>query len=635
MQSTRAKAFSGAAKKKQLQEKRARKKAQADGDGEHEAQHGGVTHGHAQSQPPSRQEHERRGGGGRNQPQASSARAGEEPPGASASAAPERDKLRTVFAPEPKEEIERRIRDSRRPLTPERPRGAVEAAHFHAETITIPRRPPWSREMTHEELDASERASFQRWLDGVYSAYEPERLNFFEHNLEVWRQLWRVVEKSDVLLLVADARFPRIHFAPGLHDFVCRVLRKPAVLVLNKSDLVPGPALDAWRDFFARRYALPVARFSSRPAEEGEDRAAAAGQRVRSRRRRAGQGAGRPALGVREVLEACARVLPRAAEVLLQAAEAREEELARGTGARPAGGEGGAEEAGGGEDSGDESSSCDSAAGRDVRRDLSDLEIGEEEEEEEEEGAARPPPPLLSAAAAPFSASPSPSLSSSAGRRAAPSPIAYPQDASGVVTVGFIGPPNAGKSSLINALLGRKVVSTSRSPGHTKHFQTIHVSPLLRLCDCPGLVFPALDQPRALQVLCGVYPIAQTREPYSAVRLLAHRVPLPALYRLPEPEPAEPGLDSEPEPWSPWAICEALAVRRGFLTRGGHPDVYRAANAILRDCLDGVVPYFHDPPRDRERERARPRRAGAAEAADGAASAAPGAAPSLVIEKPA
>ena len=56
-----------------------------------------------------------------------------------------------------------------------------------------------------------------------------------------------------------------------------------------------------------------------------------------------------------------------------------------------------------------------------------------------------------------------------------------------MVTIGTIGHPNVGKSSLINGILGRKAVSVSKTPGHTKHFQTIHISENIRLCDCPGL----------------------------------------------------------------------------------------------------------------------------------------------------
>ena len=61
----------------------------------------------------------------------------------------------------------------------------------------------------------------------------------------------------------------------------------------------------------------------------------------------------------------------------------------------------------------------------------------------------------------------------------------------GVLTIGCLGQPNVGKSSLINAIMGRKVVSVSRTPGHTKHFQTIFLTPNVRLCDCPYSHKPA------------------------------------------------------------------------------------------------------------------------------------------------
>ncbi|XP_015472301.1 guanine nucleotide-binding protein-like 1, partial [Parus major] len=74
----------------------------------------------------------------------------------------------------------------------------------------------------------------------------------------------------------------------------------------------------------------------------------------------------------------------------------------------------------------------------------------------------------------------------------------------GVLTLGCVGLPNAGKSSVLNALLGRSAVGVSRAPGRTRYFQTHFLTASVRLCDCPGLVFPSRAPPE-LQVLAGLY----------------------------------------------------------------------------------------------------------------------------------
>ena len=76
------------------------------------------------------------------------------------------------------------------------------------------------------------------------------------------------------------------------------------------------------------------------------------------------------------------------------------------------------------------------------------------------------------------------------------------QDWSSLVTIGLLGHPHVGKSSIINAIVARHVVSIGRVPGHTKHYQHIFLSPSVRLMDCPGVVFPNVDVSKQLQVCC-------------------------------------------------------------------------------------------------------------------------------------
>ena len=99
----------------------------------------------------------------------------------------------------------------------------------------------------------------------------------------------------------------------------------------------------------------------------------------------------------------------------------------------------------------------------------------------------------------------------------------------------MVGYPNVGKSSTINALIGSKKVSVSATPGKTKHFQTIQLSPTLVLCDCPGLVFPQFATTRADLVCDGVLPIDQLREHTGPTALVVKRIPqevLEAIYGL-------------------------------------------------------------------------------------------------------
>ena len=110
------------------------------------------------------------------------------------------------------------------------------------------------------------------------------------------------------------------------------------------------------------------------------------------------------------------------------------------------------------------------------------------------------------------------------------------------------GLPNAGKSSVLNAVLGRSAVSVSRTPGRTRYFQTHFLTPTVRLCDCPGLVFPS-TAPRELQV--GPQP---PNSPLVSTNtaFIASFCPHPPLPRSWQGCTPFPSCRSRTQPWASW-----------------------------------------------------------------------------------
>lgn len=127
---------------------------------------------------------------------------------------------------------------------------------------------------------------FQFLQEYLKNMEEIRDISYFELNLETWRQLWRVLEMSDVLLVIVDIRFPALMFPPYLYNYVTRELRKEMILILNKIDLAPAPLVLAWREYFKSRYPeLKILYFTSFPAYNLR-RNTACGENLKTRRRK-------------------------------------------------------------------------------------------------------------------------------------------------------------------------------------------------------------------------------------------------------------------------------------------------------------------------------------------------------------
>ncbi|KAI8323680.1 P-loop containing nucleoside triphosphate hydrolase protein [Martensiomyces pterosporus] len=408
--------------------------------------------------------------------------------------------------------------------------------------VDIPVRPLWSYRQSREQLEKREEEYFAQWLKEIKELQDMDSVSLYEKNLEVWRQLWRVVEISDILLLVVDIRHPVLHFPPSLYRYISETTGKPIVVVFNKTDLVAANTVRAWKHYFKQQFpALVLTSFCCYRDKvlANDTNLCDLKMRKKKPRKRVYDSS-----LVGDLFEACQSVCDKQKRSLVDwdalVARYRSSESDN--------------EDGEGEEEVDEDDSDGS----------SDEDGGNKEAERGDAEAAR--------------------------KETADGHVETVS--SKYVTLGLVGHPNVGKSTVINSIMGRTVVSTSRTPGHTKHFQTIHVTPTLRLCDCPGLVFPCVVE-RPLQILAGLYNIAQVQEPFTCVKYLAERVPVEKVLNLQNPE----SVSTANGEWSAWAICEAFAIDRGFYTsKAARPDVYRAALHILRWELDGRVLLSFKPP---------------------------------------
>lgn len=92
-----------------------------------------------------------------------------------------------------------------------------------------------------------------------------------------------------------------------------------------------------------------------------------------------------------------------------------------------------------------------------------------------------------------------------------------------LITVGVVGFPNVGKSSLINSLKRSKAAATGNTPGVTKQMQEIQLDKNIVLLDSPGVVLMTNEQSDSL-ILRSAVRVEDLDDPIRPVEALLNRI---------------------------------------------------------------------------------------------------------------
>ncbi|XP_067851368.1 large subunit GTPase 1 homolog [Heptranchias perlo] len=473
-------------------------------------------------------------------------------------------------------------------LTPEESKKIKKLQEENKQFLCIPRRPYWDGNTAAEELQQAERESFLEWRRQLAQLEEEQKLILtpFERNLDFWRQLWRVIERSDIIVQIVDARNPLLFRCEDLECYVKEVHKdKENVILLNKADHLTREQRRAWARYFDKEGTRVV--FWSAIAEGKRLDAEAKGEEPGGERSEESEGETEgPREPCSQFHDAGEGLWPTCSDT----------------------------------DEGDSSE----------YEDCEDDEFWETCSEDEKENNIKQSDNESLAGFTNMNHTCTDSCvdCTNDNDRTVNASSSHPTQLTkkcignssrlmqrnelleifqtlhkgnrvkdGEITVGLVGYPNVGKSSTINTILQNKKVSVSATPGHTKHFQTLYVEPGLCLCDCPGLVMPSFISTKAEMVCSGILPIDQMRDHVPPTSLVCQHIPrhvLEATYGINIIRPRE---DEDPNrPPTSEELLTAYGYMRGFMTAHGQPDQPRSARYILKDYVTGRLLYCHSPP---------------------------------------
>lgn len=157
------------------------------------------------------------------------------------------------------------------------------------------------------------------------------------------------------------------------------------------------------------------------------------------------------------------------------------------------------------------------------------------------------------------------------------------KDKSGKVTVGVIGYPNTGKSSVINLLIGRSSAGVSAQSGFTKNLQKLRLTEGIQLLDSPGVIpereYSTVDRNKiARHAKLGARDYSKVKDPEMAVSEL--------LNEFEESINRHYGIESNKDVEF---LIEELGKRKGFFKKGGLIDEDKTSRFILMEWQFGKI----------------------------------------------
>lgn len=146
-----------------------------------------------------------------------------------------------------------------------------------------------------------------------------------------------------------------------------------------------------------------------------------------------------------------------------------------------------------------------------------------------------------------------------------------------------IGTPNVGKSTLINRLVGKKVVNIGDKPGVTKQLGWIRIHKDIDLLDTPGVLWPKLENQYQAAILASLSSIKEEVLDSQDIAIFILKI-MNDLYpdRLKERYKIN-NIDFN----NIEITLDEIAKRRGALQKGGTINYEKVYNIVIRDLKDG------------------------------------------------